>query len=192
MSYRIGIFLFCCGFAQALAAQIEYSPSFTKLLEQAQLDFQAPLENSYRDLPVWKDAAAFQSYDFAIGSRQEDLEIRYRVLPYNQQNQIFLAPYVEAARLAMHLARNEEAEEDRIITYFDVKEEVLKQAFNADWGMTFFFHPKSAFSNRTHCKLLALYAEGKGMAFVLFLFDEPSQALDNRFEALRFRESSAN
>lgn len=188
MSHRIGIFVFCSLFAQLLAAQIDRSPRFTRLLEEAQLDFYAPLENSYRDLPVWKEAAAFQSYDFAINSRQEDLEIRYRIMPYNEQNRIFLAPHIESWRLAMHLARNDDAEDARIITHFDVQDTVLKQYFNADWGMTFFFHPKGTFSNRTYCKLLALYSEGKGLAFVLFLFDEPSEELEKRFAALRFKE----
>jgi hypothetical protein len=177
---------------QPILAQVDYTPRFTKLLEQAQLDIYTPLENSYRDVPVWRDAAAFQLYDFAMDARQEDLEIRYRILPYDAKNLLFFAPHVESWRLALHLARNDDAEEDRIITYFDIKDEVLKEAFNADWGMTFFFHPKSVFSSHEHCKLLALYSEGKGMAFVLFLFDEPSEELEKRFVALRFRTENAN
>ncbi len=189
MRQQIGIFIFCSLFAHLLAAQIDYTPRFTRLLEAAQLEFYEPLENNYKDVSVWKDAAQYQSYDFAIRSRRNQLEIRYLIQPYNEQNQLFTAPQVEAVRLAMHLATNEE---ESIISGLSMDEGELKSDFNADWGKVFIFQPKKNFSNRTHCKMLALYTEGKGMAFVFFLFDQPSQEVENRFVALRFRSPDAN
>jgi len=189
MRNRIIVFVLSCFFVQQLAAQIDYTPRFSRLLEEAQLDFYEPIENTYRDVPIWKDAAQYQSYDFAIRSRRNQLEIRYQVLPYKEQDYKFAAPQVEAARLAMHLATNQD---ESIISGLSIDEEGLKNNFNADWGKVFIFQPKKSFSNRTHCKMLALYTEGKGMAIVYFLFDQPSQEVDNRFVALRFRETDAN
>ena len=189
MSIRRAIVVVVWLFAQQLVAQIDYSPRFARLLEEARLDFYEPLENTYRDIPVWKEAAEYQPYDFAIRSRRDKLEIRYHILPYQAQNWKFAAPHVEAARLAMHLATNQD---ESIISGLSMEEEELKNSFNADWGKIFIFQPKKSFSNRTHCKMLALYTEGKGMAIVYFLFDQPSQEVDNRFVVLRFRETEAN
>lgn len=189
MSNRIAVVVLLCFLVQQAVAQIDYTPRFARLLEQAQIDFYKPLENTYRDIPVWKDAAEYQSYDFAIRSRRNQLEIRYQILPYNEYDLKFNAPQVEAVRLAMHLATNQD---ESVISGLSIDEEELKNEFNADWGKVFIFQPKKSFSNRTHCKMLALYTEGKGMAFVFFLFDQPSQEVDNRFVALRFRETEAN
>ena len=59
--------------------------------------------------------------------------------------------------------------------------------FNADWGKVFFFTPKPGFTRKSHCRLLALHKEGKGTAYIFFLFEEPDEVLDHRFLALRFR-----
>ena len=67
---------------------------------------------------------------------------------------------------------------------------VFVDDFNADWGQVIFFQPKSVFSHKAHCKMLALYKEGKGMAFVFFLFDKGTLELDRRFLALRFKEEN--
>ncbi|MFN3785550.1 MAG: hypothetical protein ACK4RS_01805 [Thiothrix sp.] len=187
MSNRITIILLCTLFVQQLTAQIDHTPRFSRLLEEAQLDFYEPLENSYRDVPVWKEAAHYQPYDFAIRSRRDHLEIRYQILPYRDNDLKFAAPQVEAVRLAMHLATNQD---ESIISGFSIDEEELKTDFNADWGKVFIFQPKKSFSNRPHCKMLALYREGKGLAFVFFLFDQPSQEVDNRFVALRFKDNT--
>jgi hypothetical protein len=180
------ITLFSISVSTIANAQIHFPPRFEQLLNTVRLDCVIPLENNYQEIPI---NTAFQKYDFAIASRQEDLEIRYFLLPYDSANLLFIAPHIEASRLAFHLATNEE---DIAITVLSLEKFELQEKFNADWGAVFYFKPKASFSEYAHCKMLTINAEGKGMAFVFFLFDEPSRELDYRFEAVRFRENDNN
>ncbi len=182
----IALCILCFGLTQTSVAQIELTLRFAQLLDTARLDCVIPLENSYRDVPL---NTAFQKYDFAIASRREDVEIRYLITPYDSTNVLFDLPHVEASRLSLHLATNEE---DIAITVLSLEKFELQEKFNADWGAVFYFKPKKNFSEYAHCKMLCLNAAGKGMAFVFFLFDEPSRELEYRFEAVRFREADTN
>lgn len=177
------------GSVQVATAQVDYSPRFLQLLQHAQMDFYEPVEARYKDIPVWKEAAQYQAYDFAIRSRKEALEIRYVIFPFDKKSPVFQAPGVECTRVTMHLASNDE---DALISALGIGEEELEESYNADWGKIFFFQPKKSFSQRKHCKMLALYAEGKGMAFIFFLFDEPSKELNNPFLTLRFQEDESH
>ena len=165
------------------AQRIDLDDSFTEKLEAAGLEFLAPLDAGYKDIALWRNP--YQSFDFAIRSRREKLEIRYLIEPWRAGDRSFLAPHVKATRLLLHLATNDQ---DMVMTGLDVEPAVLHEQFNADWGKVFFFQPKRGFSHAPNCKMLALFREGKGMAYVLFLFDEPGPELDFRFEALRFVE----
>jgi len=173
--------------AQNAYGQLEYSDDFLYLLENAQIDFYEPVEGKYKAMNMQKDV--FQPCDFGIRSRREKLEIRYLIAPYSENSPAFSAPQVESTRMVAHLASNDPK---AVITVLSMDEQELREEFNADWGKVFFFQPKEQFSTSKHCKLLSLYAEGKGMALVFFLFDKPSQELDNRFLALRFKDNMAN
>lgn len=174
---------FTCCLAYSISAQVDISPHFSHLLELSKLDFHAPLEAKYKDIAVLKNP--WQTYDFAIRSRKEKLEIRYLVVPYKESNPLNNIPHINCMRMVTNLASNSQ---DVVITGLSIEEEELKEQFNADWGKVFLFQPKIGFSNRMHCKLLALHKEGVGTAYVFFLFNEADQALDNRFYALRFAE----
>lgn len=167
--------------SRVLIAQVNLSPEFSRLLAAAGLEFLEPLEARYKDVRVVDDA--FQSYDFAIRSRREKLEIRFLIEPYDERDPLSGPPHVRSMRLLTHLASNDQS---FIMSGVDVSEKDLRDQFNADWGKVFFFTPKPGFTIRKQCKLLALYAEGKGTAFVFFLFDEPTPVLDYRFYALHF------
>ncbi len=186
---KIRILLVALGllFAQSTFAQIEFTDTFRRLVESAQIDFYEPTEGSYKEVRL--DKHTFQPCDFGIRSRREKLEIRYLVAPYSENNLAFQVPQVECFRMVSHLATNDE---DAVVTSLGISEDELRENFNADWGKIYFFQPKESFSERTHCKMLALYAEGKGMVLVFFLFDEPSQELDNRHLALRFKGEPGN
>ncbi len=180
---KISILLLGLFASGSILAQISYPDNFLHLLKNANVDFYEPTEGSYKDIRLSK--ADYQPCDFALRSRREKLEMRYLVAPYSPHNWVFTAPHVEALRMASHLATNEQ---ESVITSFAVSETELTSHFNANWGRVYFFQPKPIFSDRKHCKMLALYAEGKGMVIVFFLFDEPSRELDNRHLALRFRD----
>ena len=184
---RCAVLLCCCLFlfVSPVRGQVDLSPSFQTKLEAAGLEFIEPLEARYKDIRVVRNA--FLDYDFAMRSRREGLEIRYYIDPAGPG--ATAVPHVEAVRLLMHLASNEER---YIMSGVDVKDFDLKEQFNADWGKVFFFTPKETFSPRRQCKMLALFREGYGMAFVFFLFNEAGPALDHRFYALRFQEKENN
>ncbi len=182
MINKIGLTTCCLWLFQMAAAQIELTETFRQLIEGARIDFYQPVEGSYREVRLLK--TPFQPCDFAIRSRREKIEIRYLIAPYSEYSPVFQAPHVECFRLISHLATNEE---DAVITSLRISEDELQEDFNADWGRIYFFQPKKSFSDFRHCKMLALHAEGKGMALVFFLFDEPSPELDNRYLALRFK-----
>jgi hypothetical protein len=187
MSAKI-ILIAIIGFiSQRAFGQLDYSDDFLYLLEHAQIDFYEPVEGKYKAMNMRKDV--FQPCDYGIRSRKEKLEIRYLIAPYSENSPAFSAPHVETTRMVAHLASNDP---DAVITVLSMDEQELRGDFNADWGKVFFFKPKEQFSTSQHCKLLSLYAEGKGMALVFFLFDKPSQELDNRFLALRFKDDMAN
>lgn len=174
------LFLFLAG---SLSAQVELTPRFEALLEQAGLEFITPVEARYR--PARMERNPFQRCDYAMRSRMERLEVRYIVKPYDAAAPLSGFPQVEAFRLAAHLATNDEG---YVISERELDPAALAKDFNADWGRQYFFHPKPHFADTRHCELLVLHKAGRGTAFVLFLFDEPSRELGNRFYALRFEE----
>lgn len=168
-------------FYSSLSAQVDLSPDFQQRLKETRIEFLEPLEAKYKDIRVARND--FLDYDFAIRSRREQIEIRYLIEPLTESNPVAQAPHVRTVRMLMHLARNDDV---FVMSGIDVRETDLREQFNADWGKIFFFTPKEGFSRYQECKMLALFREGRGMAYVFFLFDEPSRALDNRFYALRF------
>lgn len=165
-------------------AQLALDERFSNLLKSAGLELLEPLEAKYKAVPVYKNT--YQTCDYTIRSRKEKLEISYLIKPFEENKAALFAPHVQCMRMVTHLATNRE---DALISWHGIEESVLKEDFNADWGQVIFFQPKRDFSSKTHCKMLAMYREGKGMAFVFFLFDEASQGLDKRFVALRFTEA---
>lgn len=169
-----------------LPAQVALTPRFEALLEQAGLEFITPLEARYK--PARMDRDPFQHYDYAMRSRLEKMEVRYIVKPYEADDPLCEFPVISATRLVTHLATNEE---DYVISEREIAPDILAKDFNADWGRQYFFHPKPHFADTRHCELLALHKAGRGTAFVLFLFNEPSRELGNRFYALRFEEKKA-
>jgi len=84
----------------------------------------------------------------------------------------------------MHLATNENDSEIRGIRLAESE----LQSYRADWGTRFRFRPKRGFSPRKQAELIALYREGRGMAFTILLFDEMNEEVERRAGMFRFRE----
>ncbi len=162
--------------------KIKYSKKFLKKLKAVQIDLFEPTEGKYKSLRVIKND--YQPYDHSIASKQENLEIRYTIIPFTAGDLSTQIPNVDFMRVVSSTATNEK--EDAVISLHQIEEEDLKADFDADWGSFAFFQPKAKFSTRKHCRLLGLYKEERGMIYVFFLFDEPNKFLDNRLYALRF------
>ncbi|MDX1667525.1 MAG: hypothetical protein R3350_09860 [Saprospiraceae bacterium] len=177
-------FLFLLTLASFAQHKIDFPEEFFQTLDRAQVEFIHPLDSDYRDIrPRQNDII---ETDLAIYSRREKLQIRYHIQPeIDLQYTHAPPPHVRCIRLLLHLATNDQR---FVMTGLDVDQEKLREQFNADWGKVFFFTPKDSFSSQENCKMLALYREGMGMAYVFFLFDDAGRELDNRFYALRFQD----
>lgn len=171
--------------ANVLLAQLRLPAAFEKLLETTGLDFFQPLDGRYFAQTYLKNE--FLNADYIIRSRKEKLEIRYNLFPDDPGSESDDFPHIRSIQMATHLASNDD---DSIVTAVSLGERDLgEDRFNADWGKLFYFRPKIGFSTRGHCQMLALYKEGKGMAFVFYLFDEAGEFLDNRLLSLAFYEA---
>lgn len=168
----------------AWAQRIEYPEQFRSLLNQAKLEFFEPLDAGYKDVQAPENQ--FQNCHFAIRSRQEDLEIRFSVFPWSApaDNLVAANPHILTHLAVSNVAVNDPT---ALISGIELDEESLRQEFNADWGMVYFFKPKPEFSDQPFCRMVALCKEEQATVLVFFLFDDAGNtALDHRYLALRF------
>lgn len=127
-----------------------------------------------------------QNCHWAVRSRKDGLEIRYLLAPYNREHPINDHPGLAAHRLAMHIGSNTE---NAVMTARDLTDNEREVLYNADWGKVYILSPKADFSTYTYCKLVVLYREDSGLAYIFNLFDEPSQNIDNKLYTFRFRNA---
>lgn len=176
------LFLISCTLS-IFAQKIKYSKAFLQKLDQTEIDIFTPTEGKYKSTrPPRND---YQAIDHVIFSKQEGIEIRYAVIPYEENKPTTQIPHVDFMRVVTSTATNED--EEAVVSVHAIEDAELKEHFNADWGSMAYYQPKSRFSKYKHCRLLSLFTEGKGTVYVFFLFDEPSRFLDNRLHSLRFQ-----
>jgi len=182
---RLSIYLLLILFFSApvyLSAQIKFSEELSEELAATGLEIIQPLEARYKTIRLPKNR--YLKCDYGIWSRKEKLEIRYAIQAVDPNSRAALVPHVKAFSMANHLATNNQ---EAVISKLSISPESLEEDFNADYGEVYIFQPKSGFSEKFYCQMLALYKEGKGMVYVFFLFDNPNnEALDYRFQAVRF------
>lgn len=179
-----GFYIFLVSHA-AYGQSIEHSPELSALLQQAKVDIFTPTETDYKTIKIDKKTVEYQSYQLALRSKKEKLEIRYLIQPIDTSQQFYFPPNVNFMRTVTHLASNEE---ENLIAVHSMANKDLVEVFNADWGREVLFTPKKIFSDRSHCRMLMLHKDEIGDVFVFFLFDLPNEALDTRYYALQFME----
>lgn len=163
-------------------AQLEYPNDFQSVLEKADISYTAPLENSYKNVRIQEND--LQKYSFAIKAKKENIEIRYAI-ELLDTNAYFNPPQIRCFSRATSVASNDD---ESVVTVHNISDIDLKDNFNADWGAIMYFKPKLQFSTKKHCKMLALYTEGRAVVYVYFLFNEPTEELDNQFYSIRFND----
>jgi len=166
-------------FTPSLDAQVKLKKDFLTTLEAARLQYFGPLEDSFKAIRVRRNQVL--DYDMAIRSKKKNLEIRYAI----QLPKTLTYPHMNSLSLATSVASNEE---DTAVAVHDISKEDLKTFYNADWGATFYFKPKTGFSSRKYCKMLALHAEDKASVYVFYLFDKINEELDQQLYPFRFEE----
>jgi hypothetical protein len=176
-------FLSCCllffTFSNNVFTQIKMSKSFSQKLEKMDLDFLAPLENSYKKVKA--SESIIVDFDFEIKAKKADMKIGFALFPEGKNALIF--PHIKVSNMAISAATNEN-EEARLVLH-EMSKENLKN-YHADWGAVVFFQPKIIFSDKDHCKMLALYQEEKGLVYIFYLFDEASEEVDLQENCLSF------
>jgi hypothetical protein len=176
-------FLSCCllffTFSNNVFTQIKMSKSFSQKLEKMDLDFLAPLENSYKKVKA--SESIIVDFDFEIKAKKADMKIGFALFPEGKNALIF--PHIKVSNMAISAATNEN-EEARLVLH-EMSKENLKN-YHADWGAVVFFQPKRIFSDKDHCKMLALYREGKGLVYIFYLFDKASEEVDLQENCLSF------
>ena len=176
------IFAFLCSIS--VSTQIHYTTAFQAKLQAAQLELLAPIAaGSTVRSPIRNSV---QNYDHSIYSRKEKLEIRYLIIPYQENDPLADLPHVKSNQLMVNLSSNTEEFTGSAFSYTP---EAAKSDFNADWASEFYFRTKKAFSNKENCKMLTIYREGWGIAHVFFLFDKIPPLLDARTISLRFLDN---
>lgn len=172
------LFLLC---GRGAAQKNEFSPEFTALRVQMDVDIFQPTESDYRTVRVLKNP--YQKYQAALRSRKENLEMRYHLEPVSDSAPFSQMPHVQVARTVTSAAVNDE---EAVIAFHEISSTDLEM-FNADWGQTVLFRPKSDFSGYAFCKMVTLHKEGRGTVSVFYLFDDANNpALDERYFILRF------
>ena len=183
---KLSAFVICCfsilltGFSAK--GQIIYTDGFTELLKEAHFDFFEPVEQWLHVTPKVKDQ--YMAYDLVLQNDRNDLELRYDIRPFTNQQLDFL-PKVENVRLIHHIASNN-PEEEILVKVLD--SETLKRRFNADWGACHFFTPKESYTEKRRGALLSIYGEGKALANIVILYNDWDFDPLESFNQLRFRE----
>jgi hypothetical protein len=164
-----------------LLAQEALDSAQVARLASWQLEWLAP-DTTYRWLKPARDP--YYATDFSLYIRQEGLEIRYLVEAVDTTTDLSAFPHLRAGQLAVHLADNSE---DSHISGHQFHPDSVRLHYRADWAQQFTFRPKTTFSERTHCQMIALFREGVARAFIFLLFDEAPITLPERKKTLRFR-----
>ncbi len=165
----------------SLCAQLDLPPEFVHLLDSLDIRFTAPLDSDFRETMLHDNDYLID--DFAVYSRREKLELRFHVQPIGENDRYYQLPQVAATTLAMNLGSNDE---DAVTAVHSFSEEEL-DLYQADWARMYTFRPKRSFSEKEQAQLIALYREGRGMAYTILLFDRAPDTLEGRQLSLRFR-----
>ena len=180
---RLTLILVIYIFASPLFAQLEIPSSFADLLDHTDMLFNQPVENQYKAQKVRDNELC--EYQYAMKKKKGDLEIRYSIKPSAQQLEaIQNIPHIPTINLITTLASNDE---DSVISYHVISQQSLSEDYKADWGLVAFFRPKEMFSDKKHCKMITLFAEGKATAHIFYLFDEVTEALEHQKFNLTFK-----
>ena len=172
------LLLMTCG----LAAQLALPADFSARLDSLDMRFNAPLDSDYREKTLRNDTRWLADH-YTMTSRREKLEIRFFLAPEHPGDRYAGLPHLAATTLAMNLGSNDE-DAVTAVHSFGADDMAL---YNADWARMYTFRPKRSFSDKQQAQLIALYREGRGLAYTILLFDKAPETLEGRQLSLRFR-----
>ena len=167
-------------FTSGLHAQLSLPAEFSRTLGQRGMMLNSGLLAGYQLVPVIPNDD--MEYHIALRSASGSLEVRYtfRADPGGNSFSAF----------ALATLLNVGSGEDALGPF---PPQAVKAEFNADRGVSGPFTPRSTFSNDHDSGIMvAIWAEGRGMAYAFYLFNENQRELAlaewrSVFYALRFR-----
>lgn len=185
------------------APPVPLPAAFRRALAAGHLTFTAPAGL----LPVPVLTNEQMSYDYALKSPKQRLEIRYAIRPITaqmrreyqaakgQKNEVLTDPNGLYSVQLQVIAANVSGGEMPEINEFPPA--AVRQEFQADWGGTVLVTPKSQFAGGyRHCMIVALHKQNAADAYYFYLFNDQA-TLDpllnspgpttGPFHALRFR-----
>jgi len=140
------------------------SPDFSEKVNRLDLEFFTPVERQMKTKKLLKDD--FFEYDLVLRSKNQ-LDIRYILQPFDNQNNRVLYPHIELTRMIASIATNDE-EEDILVNGFSGCK--AKNDYGADWGLYADFVPKRSFSEFPKARIVSLYKEEKGLVHCIILY----------------------
>ncbi len=166
----------------AAGAQVDLPGDFLVRLDSLDIRFNAPLDSDYKEKTL-RDENRWLEDHYTMTSRREKLEVRFHIVPEHEGDRYYGLPHLAATTLAMNLGSNDE---DAVTAVHSFGTEEMA-VYNADWARMYTFRPKRSFSDKEQAQLIALYREGRGLAYTILLFDDAPDTLDGRQLSLRFR-----
>lgn len=137
------------------------SKSFSQKLEKMDLDFLAPLENSYKKVKA--SESIIVDFDFEIKAKKADMKIGFALFPEGKNALIF--PHIKVSNMAISAATNEN-EEARLVLHEMSKENL--ESYHADWGAVVFFNLKEFSQIKIIAKCWRCIKKEKGW-FIFFI-----------------------
>ncbi len=167
-------------FTSGLHAQLSLPAEFSRTLGQRGMMLDSGPLAGYELVPVMPNDD--MEYDVALRSASGRLEVRY-ALRWDPGGNSFSA-------FALATLLNVGSGEDALGPF---PQKAVRAEFNADRGVSGPFAPRSTFSSDYDSGIMvAIWAEGRGMAYTFYLFNENQRELAlaewrSVFYALRFR-----
>ncbi len=159
-------------------AQVALPKEMSKKMERMGLNIAVPAEKTFKHKRIRLND--YMIADYIIRLRKKKVEIQYKFIPETAAS--FVPPHVQYFNLLNSLASNDP--ETSLIAVHNITQYALSSNYHADWGSIAYFEPKISFSSYRYAKLVSLYKSGKGMVYMLFLFNKPEADNDlNYFEA---------
>lgn len=172
--------------AVSLAAQLPITPEFNALLDSFNLRLNHSADDDFKLKPNPEND--YLADQLTVYSKDEKLEMRFHLRPENERDIYYQRPHMRTSMLVLNLASNDE---DAVTTVHAFDDEELL-TYGADWAKMYTFRPKRSYSPHATAQLIALYKQGRGLAYTVLLFDKAPETLEDRQFSLGFRADPKN
>jgi hypothetical protein len=181
---------------------------FNSALEEGLLHFEMP--ENFDTVPVRPNRD--MSYDLAIKSKTDSFEIRYAIRPLGKRIESFekMAADTSNGRKVFAQAHPNKSYQTVFVTillntslqpqaattpaiprFGAFKPEAVKNEFNADWGATSAYVPRTTFdSNYKNCMTVALHKDNAADVYIFYLFNDKetmTRLMPPAFHAMKFK-----